>query len=40
MRNDREGREVLRHLEWPGFVPVKPDEYDSLRWLAEQIKVE
>jgi len=40
MRNDREGREVLRHLEWPGFVPVKPDEYDSLRRLAEQIKVE
>ena len=40
MRNDREGREVLRHLEWPGFVPVKAQEYDSLRGLAEQIKAE
>jgi ABC-type phosphate/phosphonate transport system substrate-binding protein len=39
MPNVPEGREVLEHLEWPGFVPVDAHEYDSVRWLAEQIKV-
>jgi phosphonate transport system substrate-binding protein len=39
MPNVPEGREVLKHLEWPGFVPVGAHEYDSVRWLAEQIKV-
>jgi phosphonate transport system substrate-binding protein len=40
MRNDPEGRKVLEQLGWPGFVPVRPHEYDSLRWLAEQVKPE
>jgi phosphonate transport system substrate-binding protein len=40
MSNDPEGRDVLSHLEWPGFVPVDEHEYDSVRSLAEQIKVD
>lgn len=39
MQNDPEGREVLGHLEWPGFVPVDAHEYDRVRWLAEQVNV-
>ena len=39
MRDDPEGRAVLRQLEWPGFVAVEPHEYDGLRWLAEQVVV-
>jgi ABC-type phosphate/phosphonate transport system substrate-binding protein len=39
VQSDPGGREVLEHLDWPGFVPVAEHEYDSVRWLAEQIKV-
>ena len=39
MQNDPEGREILRGLEWPGFVPVDEHEYDSVRSLAEQVRV-
>ncbi len=40
MPNDPQGREILRRIDWPGFVPVGDHEYDSVRWLAEQIKVD
>jgi phosphonate transport system substrate-binding protein len=40
MHNDPEGRAVLKHLDWPSFTTVDDHEYDSVRWLAEQIKVE
>ncbi len=39
MRNEPEGREVLRQLGWPGFIAVAPHEYDPLRWLADQVGV-
>lgn len=38
MRDDPQGREVLRRLEWPGFVAVAPQAYDSVGWLAEQVR--
>lgn len=40
MQHDPEGRAVLKHLNWPGFVLVDEHEYDSVRGLAEQIKVD
>jgi phosphonate transport system substrate-binding protein len=40
MRHDPQGREVLRQLDWPGFVPVGPQVYDGLRRLAEQVEVD
>jgi len=40
MHDDPEGREVLRQLDWPGFVAVEPHAYDRLRWLAEQVEVD
>lgn len=40
MSRDPEGREVLRQLDWPGFVPVATHAYDGLRGLAEQVEVD
>jgi phosphonate transport system substrate-binding protein len=40
MPDDPDGRAVLQHLDWPGFALVADHEYDSVRWLAEQVKVE
>jgi len=38
LKNTDEGRALLKHLSWPGFVVATPDEYDSVKWAAEQIK--
>jgi len=34
-----EGRSLLKHLAWPGFVPAREDEYATLGWITERIKV-
>lgn len=35
-----EGRALLKHLGWPGFTAVRPDEYDQLEWVARQLRLE
>jgi phosphonate transport system substrate-binding protein len=40
MRNSEEGRSLLKHLGWPGFVEAKPNSYDVFGSFAEMIKVE
>jgi phosphonate transport system substrate-binding protein len=32
-----EGKALLKHLSWPGFVKTTPEEYDSLKWASEQL---
>ncbi len=34
-----EGRSLLAHLDWPGFVPAREEEYATLGWITEQLKV-
>jgi phosphonate transport system substrate-binding protein len=40
MQYDPAGRRVLKHLDWPGFVPIKGQEYERLRQLADQVKLD
>lgn len=39
LKSSDEGRALLKHLSWPGFVKTNPSEYDQLEWAAKQIKV-
>ncbi|MFQ5642271.1 MAG: phosphate/phosphite/phosphonate ABC transporter substrate-binding protein [Thiogranum sp.] len=40
MATDPQGRTLLRHLDWPGFVAVQPGEYDGLGLVADKPGVE
>ncbi len=33
-----EGRALLSHLHWPGFVPASEEEYAALGWITEEIR--
>lgn len=39
LADSEEGRALLKHLGWPGFVKTKPAEYDQLEWAAKQVSV-
>ena len=34
-----EGKALLKHLSWPGFIKTSPAEYDHLEWAARQVKL-
>lgn len=38
LKSSKEGKALLKHLRWPGFVSVEPKEYDKLKWAVEQLK--
>lgn len=38
LKSNKKGRALLKHLKWPGFVAVKPNEYDKLKWAVDEIK--
>jgi phosphonate transport system substrate-binding protein len=40
IKNTPEGRALLKHLGWPGFVAAKPMEYDVFSSFATQINIE
>jgi len=40
MSSDPQGRALLRHLDWPGFITVQPGEYDGLGTIADKLGVE
>ncbi|VAW80324.1 hypothetical protein MNBD_GAMMA15-1380 [hydrothermal vent metagenome] len=40
LRESPKGRSLLTHLAWPGFAPAREDEYTSLDWITEQLKVQ
>ena len=35
-----QGRALLTHLAWPGFVPASEEEYARLGWIARAVKVD
>lgn len=37
LANTKEGKALLRKLGWPGFVKIRPGEYDSLREVVKQL---
>ncbi|MDT8383637.1 MAG: phosphate/phosphite/phosphonate ABC transporter substrate-binding protein [Gammaproteobacteria bacterium] len=39
MSSTQEGQALLKHLSWPGFVKATPKEYESLKLVAEQLKL-
>jgi len=38
LKSNDKGKALLKHLRWPGFVSVKSQEYDKLKWAVEQLK--
>jgi len=38
LNDSPEGRALLSHLHWPGFVPAREDEYAALGWITEEIR--
>lgn len=38
LKNSNEGKALLKHLRWPGFVAAKPSEYDKLKWAVDELK--
>lgn len=38
LKSSEKGRALLKNLRWPGFVAVKPKDYDKLKWAVEQLK--
>lgn len=39
LQSKDEGKNLLKHLSWPGFAKTTPAEYDQLDWAANQIKL-
>jgi len=39
MRSDEEGKKLLQHMSWPGFVSTNSSEYDQMEWAADLIKM-
>lgn len=39
LKQHDEGRALLKHLSWPGFVKAGAAEYDQLEWVARQVKL-
>ncbi len=39
LNRSTEGRTLLSHLDWPGFVPAREEEYATLGWISRQLKV-
>ncbi|MDH5766735.1 MAG: phosphate/phosphite/phosphonate ABC transporter substrate-binding protein [Gammaproteobacteria bacterium] len=37
MQNTETGRNLLKHLNWPGFIKVDADEYKNLEWIVKEI---
>lgn len=40
MKNTPEGRALLKHLAWPGFIAAQPAEYNVFDSFAAEIKIE
>jgi hypothetical protein len=40
MSGNPQGRALLQHLDWPGFVAVQPGDYDGLGLIADKLGVE
>ncbi len=40
MSAETQGRALLRHLDWPGFVAAQPGEYDGLGTVADQLGID
>lgn len=40
MNTTQAGRDLLKHLDWPGFVSVDASAYDALGHIAEQLDVD
>lgn len=38
LKSNEKGRALLKHLRWPGFAAVKPQEYDKLKWAVDQLE--
>lgn len=38
MKFNKKGKVLLKHMHWPGFVKIKPSDYDNLKWAVEKIK--
>lgn len=34
-----EGKALLKHLSWPGFIKASPEEYDAIGWAVQQLKI-
>ena len=39
LNRSAEGRALLSHLDWPGFVPAGEEEYATLGWITQQLTV-
>lgn len=39
LKQDEEGKRILKHMSWPGFVVTTPSEYDQMEWAANLIKM-
>lgn len=39
LTQNKEGKALLKHLSWPGFTKTSPEEYDSLGWAVQQLKM-
>lgn len=38
LKENKNGRVILKNMRWPGFKAVKPKDYDKLKWAVEQLK--
>jgi phosphonate transport system substrate-binding protein len=39
LKSSEEGKALLKHLSWPGFIKASPAEYDELEWAAKQLNL-
>lgn len=39
LKETEEGKALLKHLAWPGFVTAEPEDYDQLEWVVKQIQI-
>lgn len=38
MKQAEDGKQLLKRMSWPGFVAIKPSEYDQMEWAAKLIR--
>lgn len=38
LKSNDKGKALLKHLRWPGFIAVKPADYDKLKWAVKEIR--
>lgn len=38
LKLSQKGKELLKHLKWPGFTNATPKDYENLKWAVDELK--